>query len=61
MHELSSEAIADYVATGEPMDKAGAYAIQGMGKRLVARYEGSYSNIVGLPLDELKKALNFLL
>jgi len=55
MHKLSVEAIEDYVATGEPLDKAGAYAIQGKGKHLVARYEGSYSNIVGLPINELRK------
>jgi len=41
-----------YVATGEPMDKAGAYAIQGRGGALVAGFSGSFSNIVGLPLEE---------
>lgn len=51
------QVIADYVATGEPLDKAGAYAIQGQGSRLVAGYDGSYSNIVGLPVDELKRVL----
>lgn len=60
MHKLSIEKIRDYVATGEPLDKAGAYAIQGKGRGLVARYEGSYSNIVGLPVDELRKVLNCL-
>lgn len=60
MHKLSAETIKDYVATGEPLDKAGAYAIQGKGRRLVARYDGSYSNIVGLPVDELRKVLNCL-
>jgi septum formation protein len=60
MHKLSVEKIKDYVATGEPLDKAGAYAIQGKGRGLVARYEGSYSNIVGLPVDELRKVLNCL-
>lgn len=60
MNTLTERTIADYVATGEPLDKAGAYAIQGMGRRLVARYEGSYSNIVGLPVSELRKALRAL-
>lgn len=59
-HDLSAQAIDEYVATGEPLDKAGAYAIQGKGRALVARYEGSYSNIVGLPLDELAEVLRCL-
>lgn len=42
-----------YVATGEPSDKAGAYAIQGRGRQLVERVEGSFSNVVGLPLERL--------
>jgi septum formation protein len=42
-----------YVASGEPMDKAGAYGIQGQGATLVARYEGSWSNVVGLPVERL--------
>ncbi len=46
-----------YVAGGEPMDKAGAYAIQGQGAFLVERVNGSWSNIVGLPLTELLSAL----
>jgi septum formation protein len=41
-----------YVATGEPLDKAGAYALQGEGRRLVSRVEGSESNVIGLPLEE---------
>ncbi len=41
-----------YVATGEPLDKAGGYAFQGEGRRFVTRVEGSESNVIGLPLDE---------
>jgi nucleoside triphosphate pyrophosphatase len=47
---LSEREIADYVASGEPRDKAGAYAIQGRGSRFVDRIQGSYSNVVGLPV-----------
>jgi len=48
---LSDEDIAWYVASGEPMDKAGAYGIQGLASRFVSRIEGSYSNVVGLPMN----------
>lgn len=47
---LSEDEIDWYVASGEPMDKAGGYAIQGLASRFVTRIEGSYSNVVGLPL-----------
>jgi len=47
---LSDEEIAAYVATGEPMDKAGAYAIQGRAARWIPRIEGCYFNVMGLPL-----------
>ena len=49
---LSEERIAWYVATGEPLDKAGAYAVQGAGGSLVRGIAGSVSNVVGLPLAE---------
>ena len=47
---LSDAEIADYVASGEPMDKAGAYAIQGRAARWIPRIEGCYFNVMGLPL-----------
>jgi len=55
--EVSAEEIAAYVATGEPMDKAGAYAIQGGAASWVRRIDGSYTNVVGLPLCEVVEAL----
>lgn len=51
--ELSAEDIAEYVATGEPMDKAGAYGIQGYGATIVARIEGDYFSVMGLGLRRL--------
>jgi septum formation protein len=47
---MSDTEIRDYVASGEPLDKAGAYAIQGLASCFVERIEGSYSNVVGLPV-----------
>jgi septum formation protein len=47
---LSEPEVRDYIATGEPMDKAGAYAIQGIASRWIPRIEGDYSNVVGLPV-----------
>jgi septum formation protein len=54
---LNPNVINSYVESGEPMDKAGAYAIQGEGSFLVESYSGSYSNIIGLPVDLLKDLL----
>jgi nucleoside triphosphate pyrophosphatase len=51
--DLTEEIIRWYVATGEPMDKAGAYAIQGLGGLLVARVEGSPNTVIGLPVHRL--------
>lgn len=57
MAALSADEIADYVATGEPMDKAGAYGIQGLGGRLVQQVRGSYTCVVGLPLTTTHRML----
>ena len=54
---LSEREIAAYVASGEPMDKAGAYAIQGMASRWVERIEGCYFNVVGLPVARVYRML----
>ena len=51
--DLDIEEIADYVATGEPLDKAGAYGIQGFGSALVTRVDGCYFNVMGLPVARL--------
>jgi septum formation protein len=57
---LSPEEISRYLATGEPHDKAGAYAIQGRAGRYIPRIEGCYFNVVGLPLARLQHALTEL-
>jgi len=50
---LSAEEIDAYVASGEPMDKAGAYAIQGLASKFIDRIEGCYFNVVGLPVAKV--------
>jgi septum formation protein len=57
MAEYGEAEIEAYVATAEPLDKAGAYAIQGQGRALVAELQGSFSNVVGLPLAETARLL----
>ncbi len=57
---LTSAEIAWYVQTGEPFDKAGGYAIQGIGSFMIESIQGSYTNVVGLPLCELIQMLNRL-
>jgi septum formation protein len=55
--ELSERAIRDYLAKVNPLDKAGAYAAQGHGTEIIEKIEGSYSNVVGLPMEETTRAL----
>lgn len=55
--EITDEDIYEYIKTKEPMDKAGSYAIQGIGSKFIEKYEGEYDNIVGLPM---KKVLELL-
>jgi septum formation protein len=57
---MTEQEIADYVATGEPLDKAGAYGIQGRYGQFVRRIEGDYTAVVGLPLARLKAILSEL-
>ena len=54
IREMSDEEIRAYIACGEPMDKAGAYAIQGVFSKYIEAFEGSYNNVVGLPSELLK-------
>lgn len=58
MGEYSDGEIAAYVATGEPLDKAGAYAVQGLGGRLVAAVDGCFTNVIGLPLTTTRALLS---
>ena len=58
MKSIEDEEIDRYILTGEPMDKAGAYAIQGEGSKFVEKIDGSYSNAVGLPLELIQEMLN---
>ncbi len=54
---LSAEEISEYVASGEPLDKAGAYGVQGLGGRFIEKIDGCYFNVVGLPLARLYRML----
>ena len=57
MSKIEEKEIQDYIASGEPMDKAGAYAIQGVASRWITGIEGDYSNVVGLPVPLVWKML----
>ena len=58
MYDVPDEAIRKYIATGEPMDKAGAYAIQGKGAFLVEKINGDFYTVMGLPISHLLKVLH---
>jgi len=58
MKSIKDEEIDRYILTGEPMDKAGAYAIQGESRKFIEKIDGSFSNAVGLPLELLQEMLN---
>lgn len=58
--KLTPEQIRTYIQTGEPMDKAGAYGIQGLGREFVEKFEGSYDNVVGLPVKTVRFMLDKL-
>jgi septum formation protein len=57
-YDLSTDEIASYVATGEPLDKAGAYGIQGRGAALVERIDGDFYTVMGLPLGNVVRHLS---
>jgi septum formation protein len=57
---LTDEEIQQYIASGEPMDKAGAYAIQGLASKFIERIEGCYFNVVGLPVAKVYRLLKEL-
>ncbi len=57
LRTAAADEIRRYVASGEPLDKAGAYALQGEGRRFVAHVEGSETNVIGLPMDETRELL----
>jgi septum formation protein len=60
LYPMSEEEIQNYIATGEPMDKAGSYAIQGIFAKFINKIDGDYYNVVGLPIPRLYQELNKL-
>lgn len=60
MYEISDEEIREYIATKEPMDKAGSYGIQGLGAKFISGISGDYNNVVGLPIGSIYQAIRKL-
>ena len=59
MKSMTDEEIKRYIKTGEPMDKAGSYAVQGIGSNFIEKIEGSYSSVVGLDIEKLKEICKY--
>ena len=57
MKSMSDKEIREYIQTGEPMDKAGSYAVQGIGSKFIEKIEGSYSSVVGLDIEKVKEII----
>lgn len=60
MKKMTDEEIREYIKSGEPMDKAGSYAVQGIGRKFIEKIEGSYNSVVGLDIEKLEKILKKL-
>lgn len=60
MKPMTDEEIEEYIKTGEPLDKAGSYAVQGIGSKYIQNIEGSYNSVVGLDIEKLKEMLKKL-
>lgn len=58
MKFITDKQITEYIETGEPMDKAGSYAVQGIGSKFIEKIEGSYNSIVGLDIEKLKEVIS---